>query len=229
MAIPKQDKLKTPVTQFLKSKDFILEGEAETGILFDARGDLPNIRIEFVRAADALLLMNRKVVDLGIIGSDTVAENADGPSARYERPQARLDLGIAQCAFQLAVPTADRKQFSKPSDINGLRIATSYPNLLGKWLANNNITPAEIVVREGGVESSIRMGLADVVADLVDTGSTLRRNKLTPVFDIATTSAVCYSRPAPDIVTEMLVGEFLRRLRPVRIGQGEQRPNYAIA
>ncbi len=216
LAIPKQEKLKTPITAYLNSKGFILNDDGETGVLIDTKRNIPNIRVEFVRAADALLLMERKIVDLAIIGSDVANENTSPINPAFEKPEMKLDLGIAGCTFDLAVPDQLLQNFKSPADVNGLRIATSYPNLLKEWLQKNNIEAAEILVREGGVESSIRMGLADVVADLVDTGSTLRKNKLSSAFQIALTSAVCYARKDSDVLTSMLVREFIRELKSKR-------------
>lgn len=213
LAIPKQEKLKAPIIDYLNTQGFELIEKGETGVLIDTRRNIPNIRVEFVRAVDALLLMERKVVDLAIIGSDVSNENTCGNSPAFEKPEIKLDLGLARCRFVLAVPDKSLEKFKSPADVNGLRIATSYPNLLGTWLKQNNLGASEILVREGGVESSIRMGLADVVADLVDTGTTLRKNKLSPAFQIASTSAVCYARRDRDYLTSMLVNEFIREIR----------------
>lgn len=224
VALPKQDKLKTPIIEYLNSKGFSLtvsEENSEMGVLVDKRRNVPDIRVEFVRAADALLLMEKKVVDFAFIGSDVANENTSGDNPKYEKPEARIDLGIAGCTFDLAVPDKSFKDFKSPQDVNGLRIATSYPNLLKSWLKENKIEASEIIEREGGVESCIRMGLADVVADLVDTGGTLRKNKLSSAFQIATTSAVGYARKDSDVLTSMRVNEFVRELK--------QRQNFAYA
>jgi ATP phosphoribosyltransferase len=212
IGIPKQEKLKAPIITFLESKGFKMTEDGETGIISDMRGNIPEIRVEFVRAADALLLMDENAIDFAIIGSDVMLENTSGDNPRFQTPTEKMDLGIAGCKFQLAVPDQNAAEFRNPQDLNGLRIATSYPNMLGAWLKQNNVEPAGILVREGGVESCIRLGLVDVVADLVDTGGTLRKNKLTPVFQIARTSAVCYARADCDTMADILINEFLRNL-----------------
>lgn len=212
IGIPKQEKLKDPILNFIKSKGFKIEEDGETGIISDLRGNIPAIRIEFVRAADALLLMDEDAIDFAIIGSDVMLENTIGDNPRFQTPTEKLDLRISGCKFQLAVPDQSVAEFKTPQDLNGLRIATSYPNILSAWLKENNVEPAGILVREGGVESCIRLGLVDVVADLVDTGGTLRKNKLTPVFQIARTSAVCYASANRDTMTDILINEFMRNL-----------------
>lgn len=223
IAIPKQEKLKFPVLSYLEERGFDLSNDdGETGILSDRNRDIPNIRVEFVRAADALLLLDKQVVDLAVIGSDIVDENTAGKTPRFVKPVMKIDLGIAQCRFKVAVPNGKSEQFQTPSDLNGLRIATSYPNILQAWLDKNNTTPSEVITRDGGVESSIRMGFADAVADLVDTGGTLRKYQLTGVFDIARTSAMIYAPQSVECMSSMLADEFLRHLRLNKRNASEQ-------
>ncbi len=214
IAIPKQEKLKTPLLAFLEEKGFqIIEDDGDTALLSGKKWGVPNIGVEFVRAADALLLMKEKIVDLAVIGSDVVDENTIGINPRFQKPNTKLDLGIAQCRFQLAVPNQSIETIKAPRDLNGLRIATSYPNILQTWLDKNNVNPSRIVVREGGVESCVRLAMADAVADLVDTGKTLLKNKLTAKFEVARTSARIYSSPSAEFMSEILSNEFLRYLR----------------
>lgn len=215
LALPKQQKLKVPIIELFNEKGFVIESDSdgETGLIKDTKGNIPDIRVEFVRARDALLLMEKKVVDFAIIGSDVANENTCGDNPAFEKPDMKWDLGIAECTFDLAVPNEKLPNFKTPQDVNGLIIATSYPNQLKEWLKEKNVEAAEIVEREGGVESSIRMGLADVVADLVDTGKTLRKNGLTSAFRIAKTSAACYIRKDADVLTNMLVDEVVRELK----------------
>jgi ATP phosphoribosyltransferase len=211
IAIPKQEKIKTPVLFFLEERGFFLSNQdGESGVLSDKAGNLPNIRVEFVRAADALLLLQEKVVDLAVIGSDVVDENTSGTTPRFLEPVVKSDLAIASCRFTLAVPDKNRGQFKKPEDLNGLRIATSYPNILQEWLDRNEVIPSRIIIREGGVESCVRLGLADAVADLVDTGKTLRKNNLVTAFDIARTSAKIYAPSSTNYMSQILADEFLR-------------------
>ncbi len=213
IAIAKQDKIKGEIVDYLASKGFVLGEEDGLDVLKDSNGNIPNIRVEFVRAADALFLMQRKVVDLAMIGSDVATEYTTGENPAFEKPEMKLDLDVAGCTFELAVPINRVKEFKTPKDIDGLRIATANPTLLKSWLAQNNISASEIVERQGDVESSVRQGLADVVADLVSTGGTLARNNLKRTFLITSTSAVCYARPNSDVLTTMLANEFLRNLR----------------
>lgn len=230
LAMPKQQKLRTPVTEFFRARDFIVEenDNGETGVLFDERGDIPNVKLEFVRAGDALMYLDRNVADMAVLGSDVVVEKTIGSASPSSAPQPIASLNVAGCQFQLAVPEGKRGSIRGYSDLEGLRIATSYPNTVRAWLTKNGVTPGEILEREGGVESSIRLGLADVVADLVDTGGTLKRHRLVPAFTIATTSATLYGRAQRDIGTDMLVNEFVRRLGISDTAQSRQEPQLAM-
>lgn len=214
IAIPKQDKMKAPALSYLSIRGFnLLNDDGETAILSGRKWSIPNISVEFIRASDALLLLQEKVVDLAIIGSDVVDEKTSGLNPQLQKPYTKLDLEIAQCGFQIAVSNIIKEKIKTPSDLNGLRIITSYPNLLQAWLTKNGVTPSKIITREGGGESSIRQGIADVVADLVDTGGTLRKNNLTAVFDVTRTSAKIYSPQSSNFMSELLANEFLRYLR----------------
>jgi ATP phosphoribosyltransferase len=213
LAISKQEKLKEPILAFLKEKGFEIQKDGKTWVMRDSRGSIPNIRVEFVRSADALSLMQEKVVDFAMIGSDVADENTCGDEPAFEKPDRRFDLEIAKCSFNLAVPNEELEKFETPTSVNGLRIATSYPNLTKEWLKKSNIKPANIFVRQGDVESSIGMGLADVVTDLVDTGKTLRDFELTSAFQIATTSAVCYVRKDAGVLVNLMVDEVIRELK----------------
>lgn len=218
LALPKQEKLNKPVIQFLERYGFKVERQGDVGQLRDRTRTIPSIRLEFIRAADGLLLLERGVVDMAIIGSDVVAENTMGIKPLYATPDKMKDLDIAVCKLQIAVPESAAEKYKTPADLEGLRIATSFPKLLDQWLQDNDVTPSEILVREGGVEASIRMGLADVVADLVDTGATLRQNNLVPVFDVARTSAVLYARTGRDCLTNLLTSELTRRFKQEPVG-----------
>lgn len=219
IALPKQEKLAGPIAGILERAGFEVTKQDDTGNLIDIDRRLPDLKVEFVRAADALLLLEQGVADLAVIGSDVVAENAGGDEPRYKRPDMVCDFGIAACRFSIAVPAAEVDKYKTPEDLNGLKIATSYPNILGEWLAKNGVIPSGVLLREGGVESSIRQGLADVAADLVDTGGTLRRNNLKERFEIMSTSARLYARPGlrADENASLVVQQLLRRLQ----SQGE--------
>jgi ATP phosphoribosyltransferase len=194
LALPKQEKLKKAVLPLLAKAGFNLEtyDGLDQGRLTDCRAGLPPIAVEFARAADAVMFLERGIVDAAIIGSDVVDD------LRYESggtgPTLTQRFSAAACRICLAAPSDLASWYQGDlSRLSGMRIATSYPGILQSWLGQSGIVPAEIVTLDGGVEMSIRRGLADVVMDLVETGSTLRKNGLTIIRDITRSSAGLYA------------------------------------
>jgi ATP phosphoribosyltransferase len=141
------------------------------------------IDILFVRDDDIPQLVMDGVCDLGIVGENVLEETAldrtaDGDSNPYVVDR-RLDFG----GCRLAIAVAEERAYSAPSDLTGLRIATSYPRLTKRYLAEKGIK-ADVVTLTGSVEIAPRLGLADAICDLVATGSTLEANRLRAVETI---------------------------------------------
>ena len=124
----------------------------------------------FLRPRDIAVYVDRGILDLGITGRDLVME-AD------VRVTEVLTLGFGRAKFCYAVLEASPLT---PDQFSGLRIATSFPHLVRSDLAGRNIQ-ADIIHLEGAVEISINLGVADVVADVVETGRTLKEAGLAVV------------------------------------------------
>ena len=144
------------------------------------------VDVLFVRDDDIPQLVMDGVCDLGIVGTNVLEEVAleRRTSGGYlvERP---LDFG--SCRLALALP--EERPYAGVRDLQGLRIATSYPQLTRRFLAEQKIT-AEVVYLSGSVEIAPRLGLADAICDLVATGSTLEANKLRAVDTVFKSTAV---------------------------------------
>ena len=124
----------------------------------------------FLRPRDIAVYVDRGILDLGITGRDLALE-AD------VRVSEVLALGFGRSNFCYAVPQGSPLT---PDQFSGLRIATSFPHLVRSDLARRNIE-AEIIHLEGAVEISVNLGVADVIADVVETGRTLKEAGLTVV------------------------------------------------
>ena len=124
--------------------------------------------------------MHDGVIDLAIIGENTLYEK-DYQFKVLER------LGFSKCRVSIAVPN-DFK-YKEKSDLNNIRIATSYPNTLKKFLDKENIK-SDLHIINGSVEISPSMGLADAVCDIVSSGSTLFENRLVEVIKLLDSEAV---------------------------------------
>ncbi len=150
----------------------------------------------FVRDDDIPDLVQEDVSDLGLVGLNVIEEKrlelaARGTVARFSVLRA-LDFG--RCRLSIAVP--DGASFSGPQWLAGKRIATTYPFLLKRYLAERSID-AEIVTLSGAVEIAPRLGRADAICDLVSTGSTLVANRLQEVETVLESHAVLIRTPVP--------------------------------
>jgi ATP phosphoribosyltransferase len=159
-------------------------------------GENMPLDVLFVRDDDIPDLVQEDVCDLGIVGINVIEEKRLAMSARGSEPRfelvQRLDYG--RCRLAIAVP--DDYQYVGLSSIAGRRIATTYPNTLARFLRENSID-AEIVTLSGAVEIAPRLGRADLVCDLVSTGSTLSANHLREVSTILESEAALIRTPVP--------------------------------
>ncbi|MDD3192886.1 MAG: ATP phosphoribosyltransferase [Oscillospiraceae bacterium] len=129
---------------------------------------LPDIGAEVVlaKAADVITYVESGVCDMGIVGKDTILENA---SSLYEL----LDLGFGRCRFALAVKKGD--DFF--AGYGAKTIATKYPRITRRYFEKQSMD-VSVVKIEGSVELAPLLGLADGIVDIVETGVTLRENGL---------------------------------------------------
>ncbi|RMH90753.1 ATP phosphoribosyltransferase [Lysobacter pythonis] len=152
-------------------------------------GESAPIDLLLVRDDDIPGLIADGLCDLGVVGRNLLLEQAagreaDGKPAAFREWRA---LGFGACRLSLAVPQA--WEWQGPEQLAGLRIATSYPAILGNWLREQGIA-AQSVELSGSVEIAPRLGQADAICDLVSSGATLAANQLKAVEDILHSEAV---------------------------------------
>jgi len=162
----------------------------------------------FVRDDDIPDLVQEDVCDLGLVGLNVLEERrlelaARGAQARFEVLR-NLDFG--RCRLSLAVP--DGTAFDGIGSLRGKRIATTYPFMLESFLREQGID-AEIVKLSGAVEIAPRLGRADLICDLVSTGSTLQANHLREALTILESHAVLIRTP---VMLAPLKSEWVERL-----------------
>lgn len=178
--------------------------------LFCYGENLP-VDLLLVRDDDIPGLIADGVCDLGILGRNVALEfdvgrEADGKTSRFTEWRA---LGFGSCRLDLAVPEAWDWDVTR---LEGSRIATSYPNLLSRWLAEKQIG-AHVVHMSGSVEIAPRLGQADLICDLVSSGATLTGNQLKPVVTLLDSEAVLVGTTEKlDDVRGALAEQLLRRL-----------------
>jgi ATP phosphoribosyltransferase len=183
--------------------------------LFALAKELP-VEITFLRAADIPVLCAEGAIDLGITGSDLVAE------AQVEVLE-RLRLGIGRC--RLAVCVAEAATYQSLSDLPGRRIATSFPRITERVLGEHNLK-MHLVSLSGSVETMIALGVADAIVDLVETGSTLAANGLRTLFEIGRYEAVLIQ--GPRCRDQALADRVVRRLDGVVIASAYSLLEYNV-
>jgi ATP phosphoribosyltransferase len=183
--------------------------------LFGFGENLP-LDVLFVRDDDIPDLVAEDVCDLGLVGLNVLEEKrlgleAIGRNARFETLQT-LDFG--RCRLSLAMPT--EMTWQGPESLQGKRIATTYPHLLRQYLVRRDIE-AEIVILSGAVEIAPRLKRADLICDLISTGSTLAANHLREVDVVLESHGVLIKTPIA-LVPEKAdwVDRILRRIDGVQ-------------
>lgn len=143
------------------------------------------IDLLFVRDDDIPTLVFDNLCDGGIVGENVLLE------ASLARPQKQYNkmLALGSCACRLSIAVPESFEYLGPGSLDGKRIATSYPYLLNQYLKERKIC-AESLVLSGSVEVAPRMGMADVICDLVSSGQTLEDNKLLEVDTVLQSQAV---------------------------------------
>ena len=138
------------------------------------------IEMYFLRNGDIPKYLNDGVVDLAIIGENTLNEKGYKLNILEK-------LGFSKCRVSIAVPK-DLK-YKSINDLNNIRIATSYPNTLKKFLKKEGVK-SDLHIINGSVEISPSIGLADAICDIVSSGSTLFENNLIEVITLFESEAV---------------------------------------
>ena len=187
-----------------KSLDIIrscgIDVNADSRVLKAMASGFP-LEFLFVRDDDIPGYVADGVADIGIVGRNEYDES--GVPLSVVR-----DLGFASCRLSIAVPHGFA--YTGLESLEGKRIATSYPRIVGGILKEKGIS-AELVVVSGSVEVTVDIGVADAIADLVSTGTTLKMNGLDEVECIYRSSAVMIAREDMDEGKKELLRRLLER------------------
>ncbi|MBA4106646.1 MAG: ATP phosphoribosyltransferase [Pirellula sp.] len=183
IGIPSKGRLSEISTELLA--DAGLSFRRQERSLFARVRDMP-IDVTFLRTDDIPVLCAEGAIDLGITGSDLVNESGAVVTTR-------LKLGVGKCRLALCVP--DDSGVKRPADLDGKRVATSFPQITNGFLAGHKAVP-HIVNLSGSVEVMIALGVADAIVDLVETGSTLAANRLHVLAELGSYETVLVQNPA---------------------------------
>tara|TARA_S200000501_G_scaffold197113_1_gene185509 strand:+ start:311 stop:1162 length:852 start_codon:yes stop_codon:yes gene_type:complete len=171
------------------------------------RAEAHNFPIEvfFLRNGDIPQYIRDGVVDLAIIG-ENILEEKGGSIKIIEK------LNFSNCRVSIAVPK--ETNFNGIQDLDGKRIATSYPNTVKKFLKKNNIS-ADLHIINGSVEIAPNIGLADAICDIVSSGSTLFKNNLKEFAIISSSQAVLAQGSKLNLKQRSLIDKLRFRVQSV--------------
>ncbi|WP_435741296.1 ATP phosphoribosyltransferase [Nocardioides sp. SYSU DS0663] len=161
VAVPNKGALSQSASEILRESGYRQREDAKQLTLIDTEN---GVEFFYLRPRDIALYVGEGTLDVGITGRDLLRDS--GATAAEVRP-----LGFGRSRFRFAGPAG---RYTQLSELAGTRIATSYVGVVSTFLEEQGID-ATVVRLDGAVETSIQLGVADVVADVVETGSTLRR------------------------------------------------------
>jgi ATP phosphoribosyltransferase len=200
IAVPNKGTLSAPASQMLRDAGYLQRTDPKDLICRDEAND---VEFFYLRPRDIATYVGSGDLDLGITGRDLLVDS--GVPA-----EELLDLGFGGATFRWAAPAGS---LTSVDEIGGRRIATAYPGVVERHLTEHNLK-ADVVRLDGAVENAVRLGVADLIADVVETGATLRQAGLVTIGDpIMRSSAILIGR-APDGATPLV-----RRLQGVLVAR----------
>jgi len=202
VAVPNKGSLSEPACYMLREACYRQRRDPRELVLQDPEHD---VEFFFLRPRDIAVYVGSGTVDVGITGRDLLLESG---AAAVEH----MELGFGGSTFRFAAPS---DQVRTIGDIQGRRVATSYPVLVDGYLRSHGVE-ATVVRLDGAVESAVRLGVADVVADVVSTGTTLRSAGLEVFGEPILRSEAVLIRPADAVVVNGLA-ILARRLQGVLV------------
>ncbi|TDP99902.1 MULTISPECIES: ATP phosphoribosyltransferase [unclassified Leifsonia] len=202
IAVPNKGSLSETAAQMLHEAGYVGRRDPKELIVTDARN---GVEFFYLRPRDIATYVGSGALDVGITGRDLLLDSGS-PAAEISA------LDFAASTFRFAGPDG---VFAELADLEGKRVATSYPGLVGAFLGEHGVSTS-LIKLDGAVESAVRLGVADAVADVVETGSTLRKQGL-EIFGpvILESEAVLISSPSPAAGVDTLV----RRLQGVMVAR----------
>jgi ATP phosphoribosyltransferase len=213
IGIPSKGRLEELASELLRQAGLSFRRQDRS--LFARCREVP-VEITFLRTEDIPVLCAEGAIDMGITGSDLVAES------QVELRQ-RLELGVGNCRLAICVP--EDSPIHSPRDLDGCRIATSFPNITTQFLNQHGAHP-HVVVLSGSVEIMITLGVAEAIVDLVETGSTLAANRLRIQDEIGRYQAVLIQNSAARHAD--LADRVVRRLEGVVIARSYSLLEYNV-
>jgi ATP phosphoribosyltransferase len=204
IALPNKGTLSTPAADMLREAGYRQRTDPKD---LTCRDDANGVEFFYLRPRDIATYVGSGDLDLGITGRDLLID-AGSPAEEL------LDLDFGGATFRFA---ARPETLAEIGELAGRRIATAYPGVVERHLAGLGLR-ADVVRLDGAVENAVRLGVADVIADVVETGATLRQAGLVPVGEpILRSSALLVRRMGAP--SNGAVAQLVRRLQGVLVAR----------
>ena len=205
IAVPNKGSLSEPASDMLREAGYRQRRDPRELVLVDPDND---IEFFFLRPRDIAVYVGSGTVDAGITGRDLLLDSgADAVE--------HMELGFGGSTFRFAAPASKVNQVDQ---IAGRRVATSYPVLVDQHLRDQGIE-ATVIRLDGAVESAVQLGVAEVVADVVSTGTTLRGAGLEVFGEPILRSEAVLIRPRSQTDLPVGVEVLARRLQGVLVAR----------
>lgn len=213
IAVPNKGSLAEPASDVLREAGYRQRHDGRELLLHDPDSD---VEFFYLRPRDIAVYVGEGTLDVGITGRDLLLDS--GANAEEV-----MSLGFGDSTFRWAAPPG---VVTRQADLTAKRIATSYAGIVGGWLRDRGID-ATVIRLDGAVESAVRLGVADVIADVVSTGTTLRQAGLELVGEpILESEAVVVRRTGAGQPASFPV--FERRLQGVLVARSFVMMDYDI-
>jgi ATP phosphoribosyltransferase len=211
LAIPNKGRLSERSVEILKQAGLEIENGDERRLYANVKRQ--DLAVMFLRAQDIVKFVHKGAVDVGITGLDLVLESGLDVVVPYE-------LNFGRCRLSVAVPESmDVKRVEDLPD--GLVVATSFPNLTRKYFEKLG-KKMEIAVIAGAAEIAPHLGVADIIVDLVSSGSTLKMNHLRELTVVTESQAVVIANRKAYESHEQQVQEIISAMLSVTEAENKQ-------
>jgi len=213
VALPNKGALSEEAAQMLREAGYRQRREVRELTLVDPDND---VEFFYLRPRDIAVYVGEGALDVGITGRDLLLDSG-APAEEV------MGLGFGDSQLRFAAPPGDVREVA---DLHGKRIATSYAGVVGQYLRRRGVE-ATVVRLDGAVESAVRLGVADAIADVVSTGTTLRSAGLETLGEtILVSEAVLTTRRGASEPAGFAV--FRRRLQGILVARTYVMMDYDV-
>ncbi|WP_375422756.1 ATP phosphoribosyltransferase [uncultured Friedmanniella sp.] len=214
VAVPNKGSLSESAAAMLREAGYAQRSDPKELVLFD---EANGVEFFYLRPRDIAVYVGEGTLDVGITGRDMLLD-ARAPATEV------LPLGFGRSRFRFAAPVSSGLSVA---GLQGLRLATSYPGLVETYLADRGVS-TRLIKLDGAVETAIRLGVADAIADVVETGTTLRQAGLELFGEpILQSEAILIRRT--DAAEPAGLGQLERRLNGVLVARNYVMMDYDVA